>query len=138
MQKYMITNITKSYEAYSQRVIQKKSWNSLLILLHKLSRGRSSVDPKKTVMLEFELRANTSQAQSQSMMVSMFFEGLSSDSSISSPTKAVLWDLYRLFAMYTVQNESYECKENNATFCPAPFFKLPEPPVPQTRSLKDI
>ena len=101
----------KSYEAYSQRVIQKKSWNSLLILLHNLSRGRSSVDPKEKDMLKLELQANTSSAQSQSMLVSMFFEGLSSDSTMSSPTKAVLWDLYRLFALYTIQNESYECKQ---------------------------
>jgi acyl-CoA oxidase len=133
-QKYIVTNITKSYEAYSQRVIQKKSWNSLLILLHRLSRGRSSVDPKKKDMLKFALRANKSSAQSQSMLVSMFFEGLSSDSTISRPTKAVLWDLYRLFALYTIQNESYECKQKTARFCPAPLLQVPSATCPTNKT----
>ncbi|KAJ5793928.1 hypothetical protein N7457_000527 [Penicillium paradoxum] len=76
-----------AYEAYEQRVLKKQNWNSLLIQLHKLSR-----------------------AQSQSIIVSTFFEALSTDTTLSAPVKATLWDLYRLFALYTMENEGYECK----------------------------
>ena len=52
----------------------------------------------------------TSGAQSQSILVSKFFEALSTDSTLSSSLKAILWDLYRLFALYTMENEGYDCK----------------------------
>lgn len=40
------TDILQTYEVYEQRVHKKQSWNSLLIQLHKLSKGR----PRKTGM----------------------------------------------------------------------------------------
>ncbi|KAJ6033914.1 uncharacterized protein N7446_007791 [Penicillium canescens] len=80
-----------AYDAYEQRVIKKKNWNSLLIQLHKLSR-----------------------AQSQSIMVTTFFEALSTDKALSAPTRITLWDLYRLFALNTMENEGYEFFRCNA------------------------
>ncbi|OQD89950.1 hypothetical protein PENANT_c002G11048 [Penicillium antarcticum] len=74
-----------AYDAYEQRVIKKKDWNSLLIQLHKLSR-----------------------AQSQSIMVTTFFEALSADKTLSASIKTILWDLYRLFALNTMENEGYD------------------------------
>ncbi|KAJ5916641.1 hypothetical protein N7504_000656 [Penicillium tannophilum] len=74
-----------AYDAYEQRVVKKRSWNSLLIQLHKLSK-----------------------AQSQSILVSKFFEALSTDITLSSSLKAILWDLYRLFALYTMESEGYD------------------------------
>jgi len=49
-------------------------------------------------------------AQSQSIIVATFFQALSSDKTLPVTTKAVLWDLYRLFALNTMENEAYECK----------------------------
>jgi acyl-CoA oxidase len=49
-------------------------------------------------------------AQSQSIMVTTFFEALSTNKTLSAPTRTILWDLYRLFALNTVENEGYECK----------------------------
>ncbi|KAJ5749252.1 uncharacterized protein N7511_010948 [Penicillium nucicola] len=80
-----------TYDAYEERVIKKKNWNSLLIQLHKLSR-----------------------AQSQSIMVTTFFEALSTNKTLSAPIKPVLWDLYRLFALNTMENEGYEFFRCNA------------------------
>ncbi|KAJ5577106.1 Acyl-CoA oxidase [Penicillium sp. DV-2018c] len=80
-----------AYEAYEQRVIKKQNWNSLLIQLHKLSR-----------------------AQSQSILVATFFEAITTDKTLSTPTKTVLLDLYRLFALYTMENEGYEFFRCNA------------------------
>ncbi|KAJ6082966.1 hypothetical protein N7467_007101 [Penicillium canescens] len=80
-----------AYDAYEQRVIKKKNWNSLLIQLHKLSR-----------------------AQSQSIMVATFFEALSTNKTLSAPTRTTLWDLYRLFALNTMENEGYEFFRCNA------------------------
>ncbi|KAJ5818598.1 hypothetical protein N7474_004189 [Penicillium riverlandense] len=80
-----------AYDAYEQRVLEKKNWNELLIQLHKLSR-----------------------AQSQSILVSTFFEALSTDKSLSGSNKTVMWDLYRLFALYTMENEGFEFFRCNA------------------------
>ncbi|KAJ5539722.1 hypothetical protein N7513_008054 [Penicillium frequentans] len=74
-----------AYDAYEQRVVKKRSWNSLLVQLHKLSK-----------------------AQSQSILVSKFFEALSTDITLSSSLKVILWSLYRLFALYTMENEGYD------------------------------
>ncbi|KAJ5924500.1 hypothetical protein N7466_008687 [Penicillium verhagenii] len=74
-----------AYDAYEQRVVKNRSWNSLLIQLHKLSK-----------------------AQSQSILVTKFFEALSTDGSLPSSLKAILWDVYRLFALNTMENEGYE------------------------------
>ncbi|KAJ5692906.1 Acyl-CoA oxidase [Penicillium macrosclerotiorum] len=80
-----------AYDVYQQRVLKKRNWNSLLIQLHKLSK-----------------------AQSQSILVRSFFEALSADNTLSDPVKAVLWDLYRLFAFYTMENDGYEFLRYNA------------------------
>ncbi|KAJ5890962.1 uncharacterized protein N7473_007190 [Penicillium subrubescens] len=80
-----------AYDAYEQRVLKKQNWNSLLIQLHKLSK-----------------------AQSQSILVATFFKALSTDQTLSGPTKTVLWDVFRLFALYTMENEGYEFFRCNA------------------------
>ncbi|OQE16078.1 hypothetical protein PENFLA_c029G00912 [Penicillium flavigenum] len=80
-----------AYDAYEERVIKKRNWNSLLIQLHKLSR-----------------------AQSESIIVTTFFDTLSNDKALSTPIKSVLWDCYRLFALYTMENESFEFLRTNA------------------------
>ncbi|KAJ5227844.1 hypothetical protein N7489_008552 [Penicillium chrysogenum] len=80
-----------TYDAYEQRVIKKRNWNSLLIQLHRLSR-----------------------AQSESIIVATFFDALSNDKTLSAPTKNVLWDCYRLFALYSMENESFEFLRANA------------------------
>ncbi|KAJ5211247.1 Acyl-CoA oxidase [Penicillium cf. griseofulvum] len=80
-----------AYDAYEQRVIKKKNWNSLLIQLHKLSR-----------------------AQSESIIVATFFDALSNDKTLSTPIITVLWDCYRLFALYSMENESFEFFRSNA------------------------
>jgi acyl-CoA oxidase len=49
-------------------------------------------------------------AQSQSIIVTTFFQALSNDTTLPIATKAILWDLYRLFALNTMENEGYECK----------------------------
>ncbi|KAJ5647967.1 hypothetical protein N7490_004339 [Penicillium lividum] len=74
-----------AYDAYEQRVVKKRSWNSLLIQLHKLSK-----------------------AQSQSILVNRFFDALSTDATLSSSLRDTLWDVYRLFALNTMENEGYE------------------------------
>ncbi|KAJ5103547.1 hypothetical protein N7532_004076 [Penicillium argentinense] len=80
-----------TYDTYEQRVLKKRSWNSLLIQLHKLSK-----------------------AQSQSILVATFFEALSSDTSLSPPVKDIMWGLFRLFAFNTMENESFEFFRCNA------------------------
>ncbi|KAL1845759.1 hypothetical protein Plec18170_009562 [Paecilomyces lecythidis] len=80
-----------AYDAYEQRVLRKKNWNELLIQLHKLSR-----------------------AQSQSILVTTFLDALTTDTSLSSSVKTVLSELYRLFALYTIENNSYEFLRCNA------------------------
>lgn len=96
-------NIKQAYDAYEQRVLKKHSWNSLLIRLHKLSKGKIEFDRYVFTKL------TPSSAQSQSILVSTFFEALTSDNTLPSPIKSVLWDLFRLFALYTMENEGYEC-----------------------------
>ncbi|KAJ5684034.1 Acyl-CoA oxidase [Penicillium maclennaniae] len=80
-----------AYDVYEQRVLKKQSWTSLLIQLHKLSK-----------------------AQSQSILVATFYESLSADNNLSSSNKGILWDLFRLFAFYTMENECYEFFRCNA------------------------
>ncbi|KAJ5132581.1 hypothetical protein N7448_006739 [Penicillium atrosanguineum] len=87
-----------AYDVYEQRVLKKLSWTSLLIQLHKLSKGR----------------VNLSTAQSQSILVGTFYEALSADSTLSSSNKIILRDLFRLFALYTMENEGYEFFRCNA------------------------
>ncbi|KAL4789566.1 acyl-CoA dehydrogenase/oxidase C-terminal [Aspergillus venezuelensis] len=80
-----------AYEVYQQRVIQKKPWTSLMIQFHKLSK-----------------------AQSQSILVTQFYEALSGAKDLPSDTLSVLWDLYRLFALFTLQEDRYEFFTHNA------------------------
>ena len=79
-----------AFKAYEAREIQKRPWNSLLVDLYKLSR-----------------------AYSQSMLVASFFEGIQ-DANISAVTKSVLEDLYRLFALHTMDTEAREFQKSGA------------------------
>ncbi|ODH48455.1 hypothetical protein GX48_05432 [Paracoccidioides brasiliensis] len=75
-----------SFKAYEKREIQKQSWNSLLIDFYRLSR-----------------------AHSQSILVINFYNALKNDANIpSEQTREVLWDLFRLFALSTMETESRE------------------------------
>ncbi|KAL4945271.1 hypothetical protein BDV06DRAFT_231432 [Aspergillus oleicola] len=80
-----------AYEVYQQRVIQKRPWSLLMIQFHKLSR-----------------------AQSQSILVTQFYEALRTAKDLPSDTLAVLWNLYRLFALFTLQEARYEFFTHNA------------------------
>ena len=79
-----------AFKAYEAREIQKRPWNGLLVDLYKLSR-----------------------AYSQSMLVASFFEGIQ-DANISAVTKSVLEDLYRLFALHTMDTEAREFQKSGA------------------------
>ncbi|KAL4960016.1 acyl-CoA dehydrogenase/oxidase [Aspergillus stella-maris] len=83
-----------AYEVYQERVVRKKSWTSLMIQFHKLSK-----------------------AQSQSMLVTQFYEALSGANDLPSDTVFVLWDLYRLFALFTLQEDRYEFFRHTAASC---------------------
>ncbi|ODH38741.1 hypothetical protein ACO22_02214 [Paracoccidioides brasiliensis] len=75
-----------SFKAYEKREIQKQSWNSLLIDFYRLSRTHS-----------------------QSILVINFYNALKNDANIpSEQTREVLWDLFRLFALSTMETESRE------------------------------
>jgi acyl-CoA oxidase len=79
-----------AFKAHEAREIQKRPWNSLLVDLYKLSR-----------------------AYSQSMLVDSFLEGIQ-NANISAVTKSVLEDLYRLFALYTMDAEAREFQKSGA------------------------
>lgn len=49
-------------------------------------------------------------AQSQYILVKTFFEALSTDNSLSNSTSSILWELFRLFALFTMENEGFECE----------------------------
>lgn len=74
-----------SYRAYQARVKEKKGWTTMMITLHNLSR-----------------------AYSDSILVTNFYNSFSSSSSsLSSPTPDVLRTCFRLYALYTLdQNAS--------------------------------
>jgi acyl-CoA oxidase len=74
-----------SFKAHKQRIDNKRSWNSMLIQLHKLSR-----------------------AHSQAILVRNFYEALETDTSMSANLKPVLRDCFRLFSLYTMDNEARE------------------------------
>lgn len=80
-----------AFRAYDARDVQKRPWNSLLIELYKLSR-----------------------AYSQSMLVANFLEKLKTAEVSSPSTKEVLRDLYRLFALYTMDTEAREFEASKA------------------------
>ncbi|CAG8038847.1 unnamed protein product [Penicillium nalgiovense] len=66
------------------------------------------------IVKSFELRATAMATQSESIIVTTFFDALSNDKTLSTPIKTVLWDCYRLFALYTMENESFEFFRTNA------------------------
>lgn len=81
-------------KAYDAREIQKKSWNSLLIDFHKLSR-----------------------AYSQAMLVSNFHAAVmigKEAALLDSSTRSVLLDLFRLFALHTIDSEAREFQNSGA------------------------
>ena len=80
-----------AFRVYNAREIQQQPWNSLLIDLYKLSR-----------------------AYSQYMLVANFFEALQSRKLSSSTTMDVLRDLYRLFALFTMDAEAREFQKSGA------------------------
>ncbi|KAF2758648.1 acyl-CoA oxidase [Pseudovirgaria hyperparasitica] len=71
-----------TYRAYQDRVERKKPWNSLLIQLHKLSK-----------------------AFSESIVVTNFHASLRSNN-IPSETSTVIRDLYRLYALHTMDTDA--------------------------------
>ncbi|KAL5043023.1 hypothetical protein BDW71DRAFT_200083 [Aspergillus fruticulosus] len=80
-----------AYDVYRERVVRKRGWTSTMTQFHKLSK-----------------------AQSQSILVTQFYQALSSSTQLSAGTKEVLWDLYRLFALFTLDTEKYEFFTRNA------------------------
>jgi acyl-CoA oxidase len=79
-----------AFRVYKARQGQKRSWNSLLIDLYKLSR-----------------------AHSQSMLVASFLDGIQ-NANLSAAIQDVLRDLYRLFALYTMDTEAREFQKSGA------------------------
>jgi acyl-CoA oxidase len=74
----------QSHRAYVERIEKKRNWNSLLIQLRKVSHS-----------------------ESQSILVSNFYQAISSGESSLSPTlKGHLRTLFRLFAFFTMDNEA--------------------------------
>jgi len=80
-----------AFEAHRSHYVQKRSWNSMLIELYKLSRSYA-----------------------QSMLVSNFYEAMQQNSLSSPHTAAVLRDLYRLFALSTMDTEAREFQKSGA------------------------
>lgn len=80
-----------TYKAYRARVVDKKSWNSLLIQFHQLSR-----------------------AHSQALLVSYFFDATSENASMSPALRQTLRLLFRLFALNSMDNEAREFSRANA------------------------
>jgi acyl-CoA oxidase len=76
-----------SYEAYQNRIVKKRSWNELLIQLHRLS-----------------------EAQSQAILVFNFHRAVSSTENLSAESRDILTKLFRLFALYTMDVEARQCK----------------------------
>ncbi|KAJ9616415.1 hypothetical protein H2200_000133 [Cladophialophora chaetospira] len=83
-----------AYKAYDARELQKKSWNSLLIELHKLST-----------------------AYSQAMLVSNFYTAVVRQQGslpFDTLTKSVLVDLFRLFVFNIMNSEAREFQNSGA------------------------
>ncbi|KAL4925367.1 acyl-CoA dehydrogenase/oxidase [Aspergillus undulatus] len=80
-----------AYEVYQARVIHKKPWTTLMMQFHKLSK-----------------------AQSQSILVTQFYEALNTNTDLPRSTRTVLWDLFRLFALFTLEADRYEFFAHNA------------------------
>ncbi|GAB7354406.1 hypothetical protein MBLNU459_g4900t1 [Dothideomycetes sp. NU459] len=80
-----------AYRAYHARVVQKLEWNSLLIQLHKLSH-----------------------AHSQSLLVTNFYNALSTNGKMSPALKDTMWLLFRLFALNTMDANAREFSRADA------------------------
>ncbi|KAK3674819.1 hypothetical protein LTR78_005163 [Recurvomyces mirabilis] len=81
-----------TYQAYIEREVKKRSWNSMQIQLRKISH-----------------------AESQSILVTNFFEAITAEpSGISSVLRAHLATLFRLFAFYTMDAEARDFVKANA------------------------
>jgi len=85
-----------TYQAYVEREVNKRSWNSLLIQLRKVSH-----------------------AESQSILVTNFFGALQDGSANLSPRlRRHLTNLFRLFAFYTMDGEARDfTKANGVNDC---------------------
>jgi acyl-CoA oxidase len=79
-----------TYRAFEARIVQRKKWNSLLIQLHKLSR-----------------------VYSEMILVVNFYKALGS-LQLSAPTADVMRDLFRLFAIHTMESDSRSFATTNA------------------------
>ncbi|KAF1809369.1 acyl-CoA oxidase [Eremomyces bilateralis CBS 781.70] len=79
-----------TYRAYEARVVQKKGWTSLLVQLHRLSN-----------------------AYSESFLVSNFHRALV-HSSLSQAAQRVMRDMYRLFALSTMDADARTFQSCNA------------------------
>ncbi|KAK5710880.1 hypothetical protein LTR17_018630 [Elasticomyces elasticus] len=80
-----------AFRAHRLREIEKRSWNSLLIDFHKLSR-----------------------AYSQCILVTSFYNALKTDEVPSGSTRAVLSNLFRLFAFATLDADAREFQQSGA------------------------
>lgn len=77
-----------AHQAYQARMVEKKPWTSLMISLHRLSR-----------------------AHSESLLVSNFYNAIfksTPDPRLRAETVSVIKDLYRLFALTTLDTSSSE------------------------------
>jgi acyl-CoA oxidase len=90
-----------AHKAYTAREVEHRGWNTLLPQLHALSH-----------------------AQSHSLLVTYFHAAITSPSDSLSPTSvAVLKSLYRLFALFTISQNSYSFLRS-ANIAPAALDSL--------------
>jgi len=83
-----------AYQAYHARVIEKKSWTSIMLSLHRLSR-----------------------AHSESLLVSSFYDAVFASTpnpAVDDVTLSVLQTLFRLFALFTLDASASEFLVSNA------------------------
>jgi acyl-CoA oxidase len=74
-----------SFKAQEERIVKKRSWNSLLIQLHKLSH-----------------------AHSQSILIENFYTGITLNKTVPPGARTVLLHLFRLFSLYTLDANGRE------------------------------
>ncbi|KAH8730270.1 hypothetical protein GQ44DRAFT_607419 [Phaeosphaeriaceae sp. PMI808] len=72
-----------SYRAYQARIVDKRPWTKLMIVLHNLSR-----------------------AYSEQILVTNFYSACNNTFALSSPTPAVLKTCFRLYALYTLDQSA--------------------------------
>jgi acyl-CoA oxidase len=80
-----------SLKVYEERIIKKRTWNFLLIQLHKLSK-----------------------AHSQAILVENFYQAISSDTTVPQGARTILSDLFQLFSFYTMDIEGREFYNSGA------------------------